>query len=150
MTLDDLFDRCTPEPNSGCWLWMGSTAQGYGQVWLSEHKKIFLAHRVSYERKNGPIKEGMVIDHLCRTRCCINPDHLEVVSQRENILRGVGATAKNITKTHCSKCGRKLEMATISRRKTKNWQVQLRRCQACRTAYMRKYLRDYYQRSKSA
>ena len=79
-----------PEPNSGCWLWTGTlSGSGYGQFQLSPvTKKKAQAHRASYEYFVGPIPEGMQIDHLCRVRCCVNPAHLELVTQSENTRRG--------------------------------------------------------------
>jgi hypothetical protein len=59
------------------------------------------AHRVAYSRAKGPIPAGFHIDHLCRNRLCVNPDHLEAVDPKTNILRGVGAPAQNALKTHC-------------------------------------------------
>jgi hypothetical protein len=58
-------------------------------------------HRLTYEALVGEIPEGLVIDHLCRVRECVNPDHLEVVPSRVNTLRGDGPTARNARKTHC-------------------------------------------------
>lgn len=59
------------------------------------------AHRMAYEHFKGPIPDGLYIDHLCRVRCCVNPDHLEAVSNRENILRGVGAGAIHARQKSC-------------------------------------------------
>jgi hypothetical protein len=84
----------------GCWHWQGALERGYGS--LSVAGKNIRAHRFSYELHVRPIPTGLVIDHLCRVRHCVNPAHLEVVESRENILRGVGATARNHRKTHCS------------------------------------------------
>lgn len=90
-----------PEPNTGCWLWMGVLMpNGYGQ--LSINGRHAYAHRASYETFVGPIPEGLTIDHLCRQRCCINPEHLEPVTTRVNLLRGDGASAKNAQKTTCA------------------------------------------------
>lgn len=58
-------------------------------------------HRLAWEEVRGPIPAGLVIDHLCRNRACYRIDHLEVVTQRENILRGEGATAVHARKTQC-------------------------------------------------
>lgn len=82
-----------------CWLWTGAKSNGYGQLGVDGKNR--LVHRLSYELYIGPIPEGLIIDHLCRVRHCLNPDHLEVVTQRENILRGTAPTAQNARKTHC-------------------------------------------------
>lgn len=86
---------------SGCWLWRGNLgASGYGRFkFVGGEAK---AHRVSYELSVGPIPEGLVLDHLCRNTWCVNPRHLEPVTNRENTLRGIGAPAVNARKTHCN------------------------------------------------
>ena len=89
------FDRVSPEPNSGCWLWTGNVTGGKygGYPTLMEGGKnggkVIYAHRLSYEFRNGPIPPGLQLDHLCRVHCCVNPDHLEPVTFVENIRRGV-------------------------------------------------------------
>lgn len=93
-------DKHIPEPNSGCWLWLGTqNGNGYGQFWTGE--RLEMAHRWSYEHHIGPVPDGLVLDHLCRVRSCVNPDHLEPVTHRENVLRGAGLPAQNVVKTHC-------------------------------------------------
>lgn len=77
-----------PEPNTGCWLYVGiwDSANGYGKIsWNGRHMML---HRVVYELIVGPIPDGRVLDHKCRVRACCNPDHLEPVTVRENTLRG--------------------------------------------------------------
>lgn len=69
-----------------CWLWTAWIERtGYGRFWLDGWNQI--AHRVAYELYVGPIPEGLEIDHLCRVRRCVNPDHLEPVTTRENVRR---------------------------------------------------------------
>lgn len=91
----------SPEPNSGCWLWTGSEADGAGYGGFWDGKKHCRAHRFSYEAFVGPIPKGLQLDHKCRVRCCVNPDHLEPVTNKTNSLRGIGFAAVNAKKTHC-------------------------------------------------
>lgn len=73
---------------TGCWLWRGAlNNSGYGSVKLSEPRRSEVAHRAVYEALKAPIPQGMQLDHLCRVRHCVNPDHLEPVTRSENILR---------------------------------------------------------------
>ena len=60
-----------------------------------------VSHRYAYELVIGPIPKGLTLDHLCRVRGCVNPGHLEPVTQRENTLRGTSPVAANPGKTHC-------------------------------------------------
>lgn len=95
------FERFVHRTNT-CWLWMGrgwGRNCEYGAFWLNGRDHV--AHRVAYEMAKGPIPEGLHLDHLCRTPKCVNPDHLEPVTNRENILRGEGITAVAFRKTHC-------------------------------------------------
>lgn len=87
-----------------CWLYARYTdPKGYGRLKLNIDGKwtTFLPHRVMYENIVGPIAKGLVLDHLCRVPSCINPEHLEPVTHRINILRGIGPTAINAKKSHC-------------------------------------------------
>lgn len=94
--------RYTVDAETGCWVF-GSVypTTGYGRFYVNPTIKQQLAHRVAYEHFVGPIGDGMVIDHLCRNRACANPLHLEVVTRRENNLRGEGWSGRNARKTHC-------------------------------------------------
>lgn len=94
-------ERIRVDPETGCHEWIaGRSSSGYGQVWRDGRNHG--VHRVAWELARGPIPEGLHIDHLCRNPCCCNPDHLEPVTPRENILRSpVAAPALNAVKTHC-------------------------------------------------
>lgn len=76
------------DPITGCWIWQRSKVKGYGQ--MAVKRKPCLAHRWYYEQKHGPLN-GQHLDHLCRTPACVNPDHLEPVTIRENTRRGDSA-----------------------------------------------------------
>lgn len=91
---------------NNCWEWRkGRAPYGYGKVSVKHAKSgVCLqtsAHRVYYQLINGFIDRSLVIDHLCKNPPCINPDHLEAVTQWENNARGTGITANNIRKTKC-------------------------------------------------
>lgn len=89
-TIDDLERWVDITP--GCWLWTGAKNwTGYGQrsVRVDGKVRTARAHRMAYELLVGPIPEGLTIDHLCRVRHCVNPDHLEPVTMKENARRGV-------------------------------------------------------------
>jgi hypothetical protein len=91
-------DRIWPEPNSGCWLWAGCTSNGYAEA--AQHMGTKRVHKILYLLRHGPIPEGLHLDHLCRVRCCVNPDHLEPVTPQENVRRG-DSGIHNRLKTHC-------------------------------------------------
>lgn len=86
---------------SDCWEWVGSLDDGYGSFYIDGRKRK--AHIAGYLLFGGVIPEGLVLDHLCRKRDCVNPIHLEPVTQQENVLRGNGVAAMNAQKTHCPK-----------------------------------------------
>lgn len=87
-----------------CWLWTRKTDRhGYGYCGHRQGGSRFV-HRIMYEHHNGPIPEGLVIDHLCRVPACCNPDHLEPVTQAENVRRGEAVKVSRrlaAARTHC-------------------------------------------------
>lgn len=89
----------------GCWRWTDVlVANGYGYLGIGGRSgRKVQAHRLAYELFIGPIPDGLEIDHLCRNRWCVNPDHLEAVTRRTNLLRGNGQSAVNFRKTKCSR-----------------------------------------------
>jgi len=87
-----------------CWLYAGwFTDNDYGQLRtkVDGQWRSVAAHRVVYENYKGRIPDGLVMDHLCRVRQCVNPEHLEAVTLKENILRGISFSSRNKRKTHC-------------------------------------------------
>lgn len=100
------YERYIPEPNSGCWIWTAGvtckqTQHSYGTFTIDHLDKKILAHRLSYFLNIGPIPEGTEIDHKCRVTLCVNPKHLEAVTHKENVLRGIGKAAFNARMTDC-------------------------------------------------
>lgn len=90
-----------PEPNSGCWIWTKALSNaGYGKL-RHEFDKSDLAHRFAYWQFRGTIPDDLVLDHLCRNTWCVNPNHLEIVTERVNLIRGNSPVGVNYRKTHC-------------------------------------------------
>lgn len=84
-----------------CWLWTDKPdSNGYGVIVLEDGRN-YKVHRVVYELCVVPIPKGLEIDHLCRNRICVNPEHMEPVTTRVNIMRGNGIMAKEARQTHC-------------------------------------------------
>lgn len=141
MTVDEFIQQIGPGSN-GCVLWTGYIApSGYGQFYKrgsGRGAKRGYAHREAYELFVGPIPEGMVIDHLCRVKACVNPMHLEVVTIRENLLRGETLSAANALKTHCPK-GHLLAGDNLYIRPDSGPRAGGRECKTCRRKRMREW-----------
>jgi hypothetical protein len=103
MTLEERFwSKVSQTGESDCWEWEGTrNPKGYGR--LAVGRTSVPAHRYAYELLIGPFPPGLVSDHLCRNRGCVNPSHIEPVTNRENILRGRTLPAENIKRTHCKR-----------------------------------------------
>jgi hypothetical protein len=104
-SIEERFLSHVKTDEKGCMLWTGSkTANGYGQFNPGNPlRSPKVAHKWYYEFKRGPVPKGLQLDHLCRIRHCVNLDHLEPVTQKENILRGEGASAQHARQTHCKR-----------------------------------------------
>jgi hypothetical protein len=127
-----LAEQWTESP-TGCWLWTGTTGRdGYGKIGVKRADgtwRSLRAHRVSYEIHVGPIPDGLHLDHLCRNRRCVRPDHLEPVTNRVNSLRGAGACAVNAVKTHCRRGHEYTPANTIT--KLTKYGTPGRECRTC-------------------
>jgi hypothetical protein len=92
------------DASGDCWLWIAFVDRhGHGSftALINGRKSSWRAHRLAWELLVGPIADGLTLDHLCRNRRCVNPDHLEPVPMGVNILRGVGPSAINARKRVC-------------------------------------------------
>lgn len=116
---------------TGCWEWrLTRTRLGYGRVrWTGVDE--YHAHRLAYEVFVGPIPEGLTLDHLCRNRACVNPGHLEPVSQRENVLRGAAPASRNAVKTSCDHGHELVGGNVYLRRSPRNPELVWRQCKEC-------------------
>ncbi len=138
----DLIDK-----DRDCWVWTGSTNHaGYGRLTTGSRtdntRRTRSAHRVSYEVFKGEIPDGLTIDHLCRNRKCINPEHLEAVTIKENIHRGNPLWKQESARTHCPK-GHEYTEDNIYRYATKHGGF----CRNCKTCMKARTKRRYAERS---
>jgi len=116
-----LLDDCVP--------WEGKLFEGYGNVYY--RGRTLKAHRVAWIEANGPVPDGLVVDHVCRNRACVNVAHLRLLTREENLAIGI---VHNRTKTHCPR-GHEYD-STDSRGR--------RECSICRRAQKLAYWRKHH------
>jgi hypothetical protein len=129
-TPDDFFDKIMPEPNTGCWLWAGRLHyKGYGEIGFFSKKQK--AHRVSWLLHKGEIPDGLFVCHKCDTPACVNPDHLFLGDNKDNIDDSVRKKRHaSSRKTHCQNGHEYNEENTRYKNNGKE-----RACKACDRAY---------------
>ena len=116
-----------------CVIWpLSRFRNGYGQATPDPGRTTHLAHRREWERAYGPVPAGMTLDHLCRNKACINVDHLEVVTMRENVLRSNNVCAQNARMSACSE-GHPFDETNTYRYSGR------RHCRVCRRGASRRY-----------
>ena len=140
MSLGERLDAST-DKSGECWIWTGvRNKSGYGRIYVHDKGRPMLAHRVAYELRRGPIPDALVIDHLCRTPACINPAHMEVVTNDENFRRGLGNKYRNGMADTC-KHGHPMSGDNVYVRPGGSYE-----CRECKRAQMRRF----YARKRAA
>lgn len=128
--LDRIAERFEIDAETGCYTWTSYGANGYGQITVPKSiagkKSRRGAHRITYELVVGPVPDGLQLDHLCRNRACINPDHLEPVSLAENLHRGEGDSHRVARTGVCLRGHALTSENTMTNRRTGK-----RRCRCC-------------------
>ena len=137
-----IFPYILIDPVTQCWNWTRKLDNGYGRIWF--RGKVWRVYRLLYTWKTGKVPKwknftDKEIDHICNNRACVNPNHLQLISHKENTLKGSGPTAVNKRKNRC-KHGHLLVPDNRGSRK----------CPTCNKIYMssekrRAYKRKYYQ-----
>lgn len=142
MTVDERFDiKWKVDKQSGCHIWQaGKNPDGYGTFRGGNSR---MAHRYAWERLNGLIPEGLVTDHICRNRACVNPEHMRIVTRRVNVLENSNAQAVfKKAQTHCVH-GHEFTVENTY------WYGPHRSYRKCRKCHARISLRHYHKKRQS-
>ena len=129
--LERFISMINSDKETGCWNWLGVTSDGYGDFGFNNNYQK--AHRFSYAYFRGEFPKDLSIDHKCRNRKCVNPDHLTPMPIRENVLLGFGLPAINARKTHC------LRGHEFSKENTRITKEGGRVCKKCKNDYQRSW-----------
>lgn len=130
-----ILDKIVRIPESGCWIWIGSlTGYGYGETWWNNTKHF--VHVLMHKLFVGEVPKGFEVDHLCKVRCCCNPEHLEAVTHAENVKRSSSwhhVVNYHKAQTHCQRGHAWTEENTYVEPNGK------RRCLECKRQRMRNW-----------
>lgn len=128
--------RVSIDSASGCWIWAGHLTKGYGAIRIGGGRRVG-AHVFAWTEVAGrSIPEGHELDHLCRVPRCVNPDHLEPVVHRVNLMRGMSPAARQARQTKCAR-GHALSGSNLRRRRNGK-----RECRSCALDTRRRHRRD--------
>ena len=128
----------TVETESGCTVFDGAKRRGYGVVAVGADKEMAAVHCFMWEMEHGPIPVDLHLDHLCRNTACFNLAHLELVTPRENTMRGLGPARVNAEKTHCVNGHAYDDVNTYYKKRSDgSLRRDCRRCNALRLARLR-------------
>lgn len=135
----DRIEERVKKTESGCWIWQGCLSHGYGMIKIPAETPSGATtvgvHVLAWREKNGPVPAGLELDHVCRTRACCNPEHLEPVTRRENLLRSpLSAASRLSARTHCPR-GHELSGTNLVRSEP------TRTCRICAQARKNAYLK---------